>query len=327
MAGFVGSRVKVPFYVPRLPTGGGGGGVFQPRGGTPWKPSPIGEAVGGLGKIFGSYLQGKYTGRERQIEEELLPLEKDLLGARAEYYRQPRGKARTEADIVKEMDGYLRSLTVLQNSPLYEEGKFSAQEQLLIKLLQDRQSELLESQGVKVKETIIPGTPAKESGWPLGLFDTPAVPETSTFELVPKSLTPSVPPTSPVVRATGLGPSELPPPFVGPPAPKPFIGPPAPMIPPRRKIESKEVRKVKPGLDAIAAARFGQAKEPQKATQPKQAFDKYPEPKTEKEFNNTISRIPSKKMKILYFEAMIKKMKDEKLAARIYEIWVDKIYE
>lgn len=94
----IGSRLRVPMYTPRLPgAGGGGGGVFQPAGGTPYKPNRLAETIGGLGGLYGSYLQGSEVGRKRRMEEELFPLEKALLRARSKYYEQPRGTAYPES--------------------------------------------------------------------------------------------------------------------------------------------------------------------------------------------------------------------------------------
>jgi len=44
------------------------------------------------------------------------------------------------------------------------------------------------------------------------------------------------------------------------------------------------------------------------------------------EFDNTIEHIPSKEMKILYFETMMRRIKDDKLAAKLYTKWGDLLY-
>lgn len=52
-----------------------------------------------------------------------------------------------------------------------------------------------------------------------------------------------------------------------------------------------------------------------------QTFDKYPTPKTEKEFDNTIEHIRPEENKKLYFEMMLRRIEDDGLAARLYEKW------
>jgi len=58
-------------YTPRLPIGGGGG-VFQPAGGTPYKTSPLAGAAGGLAGLYGTYLQGKAQAPQLEAQRKYL---------------------------------------------------------------------------------------------------------------------------------------------------------------------------------------------------------------------------------------------------------------
>lgn len=69
---------------------------------------------------------------------------------------------------------------------------------------------------------------------------------------------------------------------------------------------------------------------PKKKIAKRADFDSYPTPETEKSFNDTITHIPSKDMKILYFETMIKRIKDDALVEKLYKKWVtdtDELYK
>lgn len=61
--------VNVPFYQPRLPIGGGGGGVFQPRGGTPYKSSMGADIASALMQAATGYLGGQEQARTRGLDE------------------------------------------------------------------------------------------------------------------------------------------------------------------------------------------------------------------------------------------------------------------
>ena len=55
-------------------------------------------------------------------------------------------------------------------------------------------------------------------------------------------------------------------------------------------------------------------------------FRKYPAPRTEGEFERTLSHIPTTEKKRLYFETMMRRIKDDKLAGKIYIKWGDILY-
>lgn len=87
----IGSRVNPPLYTPRLPIGGSGG-VFQPSGGTPYKPfspSPFAETLGGIGQILEGFRQKKELKRQRELEERKFALLEDYRRAQIEKMRQP----------------------------------------------------------------------------------------------------------------------------------------------------------------------------------------------------------------------------------------------
>lgn len=340
--GNVGSRVRVPYYTPRLPgLGGGGGGVFQPAGGTPYKPNRLAEGIGGLGQLYGSYLQGSEVGRKRRMEEQTFPLELELLKARAEQYRRPRGTVYPESyqkDLATAVDAI--------NTGGYDVFQvFRSMAQRYPSQSAELRRILLAEEPASDLEAWLQMQPEFQKQWD------ETKPQKNQFQLpgaTPFGITP-LPAAEP-----GAVPTPLPGARPGM-APKPetrYLTPKQRMptdlelqgmLPARKPVESREVpRKVPPGLEAIAKRKLESKdetdvfsglmrrpkEEPKKKAVPsKQAFEKYPAPKTEKEFDNTIKHIPSKEMKILYFETMIRRIPDEGLAKRLYDKWGDELYK
>jgi len=423
MNGNIGSRVRVPYYQPRLPgLGGGGGGVFQPAGGMPYKPNRLAEGIGGLGQLYGSYLQGSEVGRKRRMEEQTFPLELELLKARAEQYRRPRGTVYPES--------YQKDLTAAVdalNTGEYDVFQiFRSMAQRYPAQSAELRRILLAEEPASDLEAWLQMQPEFQKQWD------ETRPQKKQFQLpgaTPFGITP-LPGARP-----GMAPTPLP--GAKYPAPTEWLRStkevPEVLSEGRKPVESREVpRKVPPGLEAIAkrklesnffdpegtgydyetAKRYGlkpdetghwpsrvpetgqilkgrrhptwykteeaetklgniirkskegryysgrkdygpifmkrdklpgvskdetdvfsglmrrTKEEPKKKAVPsKQAFEKYPAPKTEKEFDNTIKHIPSKEMKILYFETMIRRIEDEKLAKSLYNKWSDELYK
>lgn len=301
----VGSRVRVPYYTPRLPMHSGGG-VFQPAGGgTPYKPSPWGEAAKGLGGMAQAYMQGKEIKRKRGLEAlaeqrtaELHPAQLGLLEARAEEAR--RSPQVHTPHYIAQVLGELQT-----GSPYSPLG-------IPMETLTDRQEHL--------DYAMTKFGPGWETSVPQALA-------IINKKFPTEGMTP-LPLTGTQLAPEVLGGERL-----------------------RKRVESRKVpTKVKPGLETLArempvrdeidviselmrrpfrgtGATGTWEEEPRKAKTSGQTFETYPAPKTEKEFDNTIKHIPSKKMKILYFETMVKKIKDEKLASRIYQKWGDELYK
>ena len=332
--GNVGSRVRVPYYTPRLPgLGGGGGGVFQPAGGTPYKPNRLAEGIGGLGQLYGSYLQGSEVGRKRRMEEQTFPLELELLKARAEQYRRPRGTVYPES-YQKDLQAAVDAL----NTGEYDVFQvFRSMAQRYPAQSAELRRILLAEEPASDLEAWLQMQPEFQKQWD------ETKPQKNQFQLpgaTPFGITP----------LPGARPGAVPTPLPGAKYPAPTDWLRTREVPeilgeerPRKPVESREVpRKVPPGLEAIAKRKLESKdetdvfselmrrpkEEPKKKAVPsKQAFEKYPAPKTEKEFDNTIKHIPSKEMKILYFETMIRRIPDEGLAKRLYDRWGDELYK
>lgn len=335
MNGYVGSRVRVPLYTPRLPgLGGGGGGVFQPRGGTPWKPNRLAEGIGGLGQMYGSYLQGTELGRKRRMEEELFPLEKELLSARARYYSQPRGTVYPES--------YQKDLAAAVDA--INTGEYD-----VFQVFRSM-SQRYPGQSAELRRILLAEEPASnlEAWFETKLREDPEYREQWDKEKTLKK-------QFQLPGATPFGITPLPGARSGIPTPLPGARPgaiPTPLpetkyITPKQRVPTDiELQgmpsKVTPGLEALAKRKLEPKRgemdvigelarkpkeEPRKAKPTRQTFEDYPAPKTEKEFDNTIKHIPSKEMKILYFETMIRRIEDEKLAKKLYQKWGDELYE
>lgn len=75
--------VNVPIYQPRLPIKPMGG-VFQPRGGTPYKPNIGAELAGGLPALLAALLQGRQLKEQRERGEQTQDLRDALLQAQTQ---------------------------------------------------------------------------------------------------------------------------------------------------------------------------------------------------------------------------------------------------
>lgn len=334
MNGYVGSRVRVPFYQPRLPgLGGGGGGVFQPRGGTPWKPNRLAEGIGGLGQMYGSYLQGTELGRKRRMEEQMFPLELELLKARSQYYSQPRGTVYPES-YQKDLAAAIDALNTGEYDAFHVfrvmSQRYPAQSTELARiLLAEEKGSNLESVAEEYFRSQFPEQYKEEVEAPKKTFQLPGA---TPFGITPlPGARPGIPTPLP-----GARPGAIPTPL-----PETKYITPKQRVPTDIELQGMP-RKVTSGLEALAKRKLEPKRgemdiigelarkpkvEPRKAKPTRQTFEDYPAPKTEKEFDNTIKHIPSKEMKILYFETMIRSIEDEELAGRLYQKWVDELYE
>ena len=96
----------------------------------------------------------------------------------------------------------------------------------------------------------------------------------------------------------------------------------------QRKRAERIEKRIKKQEKTVKVTEAPTEEEPtEKVTAQPNNFDKYPAPITEQEFEGTISHIPTNENKILYFETMMRRIKDDKLAGKIYTKWGEILYK